>query len=79
MAVGSWTGVERVGRHDKFCELGGNSLTAMKLTVRTAGTFSVQIPVLSVFKYPSVQTLAGFISEYRRSCPAAIELEETLI
>jgi len=68
--------VERVGRQDNFFELGGDSLTAMRLTMKTTGSFLIQIPVLSVFRFPSVQRMAEFINE-TRGIPA--EFEEAIL
>jgi amino acid adenylation domain-containing protein len=62
--VGLWRdmlGVTRVGRHDDFFELGGNSLLGMKLITRAAATFGVQLPVLAVFQYPTILQMARLI------------------
>jgi amino acid adenylation domain-containing protein len=52
----------RVSQHDDFFKLGGHSLNAMKLIVRVAESFNVQIPVLAVFQHPTVRGMARFIS-----------------
>jgi amino acid adenylation domain-containing protein len=44
----------RVGRHDDFFSLGGNSLLAMQLVARLRNVFQVQLPVNSVFDKPTV-------------------------
>lgn len=54
---------DRVGRGDHFFQLGGNSLTCMKLTVRIAERFSIQVPAHAVVKYPSLKEMALHIEE----------------
>ena len=50
--------VERVGRQDDFFDLGGNSLDGMRLAVRVAEKFSIQLPALAAFQYPTVRQMA---------------------
>ncbi|PYQ62552.1 MAG: hypothetical protein DMF53_12725 [Acidobacteria bacterium] len=53
----SWLGAERIGAHDNFFDLGGNSLTATSLTAQARAVFQVEIPVRGLFESP---TLSGF-------------------
>jgi acyl carrier protein len=57
--------VQRIGRRGNFFELGGHSLIAMKLIVRIAERFSIQIPVVSVFQHPTIEELAQLIEKTR--------------
>src|SRR5205807_10203433 len=43
-------GVARVGREDKFFELGGNSLLALRIVSRLKKTLGMDIPIVSIFK-----------------------------
>ncbi|HEY0555761.1 MAG TPA: amino acid adenylation domain-containing protein, partial [Thermoanaerobaculia bacterium] len=55
-------GVERVGPHDDFFALGGHSLLATRLLARVSRLFGVDLPVSSVFQYPTVASLAERIA-----------------
>jgi amino acid adenylation domain-containing protein len=56
-------GVERVGPNDDFFALGGHSLLATRLLARVSRLFGVDLPVSSVFLYPTVGALAERIAE----------------
>jgi amino acid adenylation domain-containing protein len=58
-------GVERVGRTDNFFELGGHSLMAMKLVSSIAQRLHVQLPVVVVFRFPTVCKMAERIESLR--------------
>lgn len=50
--------VERVGRHDDFFKLGGQSLTAMQVRSRLSYAFGVEIPFESLFDLSTIANLA---------------------
>jgi acyl carrier protein len=61
-----WTSIlklERVGVHDNFFNLGGNSLLAFQLISRIRDEFKVELPLARVFKTPTVAELSGWISD----------------
>jgi acyl-CoA synthetase (AMP-forming)/AMP-acid ligase II len=49
-------GLERVGRHDNFFEVGGHSLMAIRVVARLQGELRADVGVRDVFQHP---TLAG--------------------
>jgi acyl transferase domain-containing protein/acyl carrier protein len=55
--------IERVGVHDDFFELGGNSLLGLQLISRLRETFQVEIPLGHLFESPTVLHLSQLISE----------------
>jgi acyl carrier protein len=58
-----WTmflGRERIGIHDGFYELGGNSLVATRIVLTIREILQVDLPLRSILEYP---TVAGFAAE----------------
>ncbi len=56
-------GVERVGIHDDFFQLGGHSLLVAKLAARVRQAFKVELPLVEVFKNPTIAQLAGAVEK----------------
>lgn len=54
-------GVSRVGIHDRFFELGGNSLLASQLVSRLAPYFHNDVPLHELFERPTVAELAELL------------------
>jgi amino acid adenylation domain-containing protein/non-ribosomal peptide synthase protein (TIGR01720 family) len=55
-------GVDRVGRHDSFLELGGHSILVMQMLARVVAELRAEVPIRDVFEQP---TLAGVASRVR--------------
>jgi len=55
-------GLENVGVLDNFFDLGGDSLTLLWMHAHIQETFAIDIPIVNLFKHPTVATLARFIS-----------------
>ncbi|TWP54158.1 amino acid adenylation domain-containing protein [Lentzea tibetensis] len=72
-------GIDRVGRHDDFVELGGDSLLAVRAAVRLGDHFGVALPVRTVFDAPTVDGLAQVIATAPRTAaaPAAVDTGST--
>ena len=56
-------GLERVGRADRFFDLGGHSILAMQLVVRVRSLFAIQIPLQILFECPTLQQLAARVAQ----------------
>ncbi|HXQ72674.1 MAG TPA: amino acid adenylation domain-containing protein [Pyrinomonadaceae bacterium] len=54
-------GVERVGIQDNFFELGGHSLLATQFMLRAREAFQTEVPLRSLFEYPTIAELAASI------------------
>ena len=54
-------GVERVGIHDNFFEIGGDSLSAARLVATLADTFGRKVPIGSLFDASTVAGLAALV------------------
>ncbi|HSL82849.1 MAG TPA: beta-ketoacyl synthase N-terminal-like domain-containing protein [Thermoanaerobaculia bacterium] len=58
-------GVERVGVHDSFLELGGDSLLATRLIARMRDAFELELPLRVFFERSTVAELARALEELR--------------
>jgi phthiocerol/phenolphthiocerol synthesis type-I polyketide synthase E len=54
-------GIEPVGIHDNFFDLGGNSLTAVRVISRLKGELGVDVSEVSIFEGPTVAALAKLL------------------
>ena len=59
--------IEKISRCDNFFELGGDSLMAMSLTELLSQNLSIQIPVVDLFRNPTVRELAQWVGSPARS------------
>ncbi len=57
--------VERVGVHDNFFGLGGHSLLLIRVNGKLREALGTELPVIEMFKYPTVSTLAEYLSAPR--------------
>jgi polyketide synthase PksJ len=59
-------GFEKIGIHDDFFELGGDSLKAMTLLAKIRKTLQVDIPLPEFFNKPTIKELAAYIYSNNR-------------
>ena len=57
-------GQEQIGIHDNFFALGGHSLLATQVISRVNTAFAAEIPILPIFKHPTIAALAEVIQTY---------------
>jgi tyrocidine synthetase-3 len=53
--------LERVGVDDNYFDLGGNSLNIIQVNNRLNELFEDRLPVMVMFRYPTIRSLAGFL------------------
>jgi acyl-coenzyme A synthetase/AMP-(fatty) acid ligase/acyl carrier protein len=54
--------LEKIGIHDNFFDLGGNSLDLVKVNHRLRETIKREIPATSFFLYPNIKELAAYLT-----------------
>ncbi|MDM5228718.1 amino acid adenylation domain-containing protein [Cytobacillus sp. NJ13] len=60
-------GVERVGLHDDFFTLGGQSLKAASLTTQIFKKWDIEVPLQWVFQYPTLESFSNQIDNLLKS------------
>ncbi|WP_165482873.1 condensation domain-containing protein, partial [Legionella gratiana] len=60
-------GVSKVGVADNFFDLGGHSISLIKLFSKLPEAIKAQITVLDLFKFPSISTLLGHLAADKHS------------
>ena len=73
-------GMERIGIHDSFFDLGGHSLRAIQVISQIKRAFHIDLPLRRLFEAPTVATLAGHIQNaLSKSHPKQSSTESSLI
>jgi hypothetical protein len=60
-------GIENVGIHDNFFEIGGHSLLLIKMLDTLNKTFEKELSIVELFRNPTISTLSDFLSQKRVS------------
>jgi amino acid adenylation domain-containing protein len=55
-------GIKNPGPHESFFDLGGHSLQVVEVQNRLHASLGLDLPVLKLFQYPTIRSLADFIS-----------------
>ena len=61
--------LEVVGINDNFFELGGNSLLLIQVHKRLVEALKVELPVVTLFQYPTISSLAQHLSQQDQKQP----------
>ncbi len=67
--------IERISANEKFIDLGGHSLTAIRLSSRISEAFDLEIPLNVVFSHPTIATQAAHIEQVIEQMLADFESE----
>jgi amino acid adenylation domain-containing protein len=66
VVVGIWAGalgLERIGIHDNFFDLGGHSLLLAKVHGQLQAALRRDVPMIELFRFPTISTLAKYLSD----------------
>ncbi|KMP94175.1 hypothetical protein TU65_14990, partial [Bacillus wiedmannii] len=66
-------GVEKIGIHDNFFDLGGHSLKATVLIGKLHKYFDVEIPLSELFEFPTIKHISTYIDDSTKSIYQTIE------
>ncbi|UCH92667.1 MAG: amino acid adenylation domain-containing protein, partial [Candidatus Aminicenantes bacterium] len=50
--------------HDNFFDMGGNSFSLIRLNNRIKEVLEIDIPLVTLFNYPTIASLAGYLSQH---------------
>src|SRR6266496_860098 len=68
--------VKNPGVNDNFFDLGGHSLQVAQVQSRLRERVGADLPVLKLFEYPTIRSLAGFLREDKKEEPFAQKIHE---
>jgi amino acid adenylation domain-containing protein len=71
-------GLDQVGIHDSFFDLGGHSLAAMRVVSQVLKVFQLKVLLQSVFRSPTIAEMAGVIMEHQGKQLGEEDLERVL-
>jgi amino acid adenylation domain-containing protein len=54
-------GIEKIGTNDNFFQIGGHSILATKVVSQINNTFSINLPIRSIFEFTTIKELAAYI------------------
>jgi acyl carrier protein len=75
---GEVLGLDRVGIHDRFLDLGGHSLQAMRILTRAITTFRVDLPLRELLEAPTVAAMAARLVQWQAQAVEDAEVARML-
>jgi acyl carrier protein len=71
--------VDQVGIHDRFFELGGDSLLASRVLSKVIDVFLIEVPLRSLFETPTVAEMAAVVQRNLAKQAKPEEIERVLV
>jgi amino acid adenylation domain-containing protein len=68
--------VEKVGLTDNFFDLGGHSLSMVKVFTKLRGSFEREFTVIDLFRFPTVSAVAQFLQPTEEQRASALQSQE---
>ncbi|MGZ6078069.1 MAG: non-ribosomal peptide synthetase, partial [Myxococcaceae bacterium] len=68
--------VPRVGLHDGFFDLGGNSLSLVQIHTKLQNALGMELPLVELFQYQSVGALAAYLRRAAEAAPTPPAADE---
>lgn len=59
-------GVQNVGIHDNFFEIGGHSLLMVKVHSQLSEQFNIDLSLIDLFRYPTISSLVEYLSRVKK-------------
>ncbi len=69
-------GLERVGVHDNFFDLGGTSILAAKLTMLLEKELGIELPIVKLYQYANIGFLAEYLSQGQSYQPSYEKVQD---
>jgi acyl carrier protein len=64
--TGVWQDIlkhDKIGIHDNFFDLGGNSMGVISLNTRLKEVLNIDIPVVTIYRYLTIHSLAQYVAQ----------------
>ena len=69
-------GIDQIGVHDDFFDLGGHSLAATRIVVQVVKVFQVNVPIHALFDAPTIAEMAAIITANQTERASDAELAQ---
>jgi hypothetical protein len=82
LLAGIWAevlGLEQVGVHDDFLDLGGDSLLAGQVVARAVHEFAADLPLTALYAAPTVAAMALVVTQAAAGAIAPAEIARLLV
>ncbi|NQE37638.1 non-ribosomal peptide synthetase [Microcoleus asticus] len=73
LLAGVWSKLlklDRIGIHDNFFEIGGNSLMTLQVAVQVRDLLAKDLPVVKLFQHPTIAQLANYLNQGQTASPS---------